>query len=153
MDIIAGRLATIQTEIRQVEQRKLQCEQMLGLFWEHPPALDPEDDTTKDGWPRKTKRRLPSSRGGKPSVQSHAIWLCLKNVGATYQRAMTAIFHEMIHVVLDLVETGKPAETVVRLPEVVEQKIPAYLELIVEELVVETLVRRIPRKKRRAHRS
>ncbi|GJY60168.1 hypothetical protein Tco_0460825 [Tanacetum coccineum] len=69
MDIIAGRLATIQTEIRQVEQRKLQCEQMLGLFWEHPPALDPEDDTTKDGWPRKTKRRLPSSRGGKPSVQ------------------------------------------------------------------------------------
>lgn len=43
MDIIAGRLATIQTEIRQVEQRKLQCEQMLGLFWEHPPALDPED--------------------------------------------------------------------------------------------------------------
>lgn len=43
MDIIAGRLATIQTEILQVEQRKLQCEQMLGLFWEHPPALDPED--------------------------------------------------------------------------------------------------------------
>lgn len=43
MDIIAGRLATIQTEIHQVEQQKLQCEQMLGLFWEHPPALDPED--------------------------------------------------------------------------------------------------------------
>lgn len=42
MDIIAGRLATIQTEIHQVEQQKLQCEQMLGLFWEHPPALDPE---------------------------------------------------------------------------------------------------------------
>ncbi|GJX27024.1 hypothetical protein Tco_0233320 [Tanacetum coccineum] len=85
------------------------------------------EDTTKDGWPRKTKRRLPSSRGGKPSVQSH--------VG------------------LDLVETGEPAETVVRLPEVVEQKIPAYLELIGEELVVATLVRRIPRRKRRAHRS
>ncbi|GKG14742.1 hypothetical protein Tco_0354342, partial [Tanacetum coccineum] len=28
---------------------------------------------------------------------------------------------------------GYPAETVVRLPEVVEQKIPAYLELIGEE--------------------
>lgn len=43
MDIIAERLATIQNEIRQVENQKLQCEQMLGLFWEHPPALDPED--------------------------------------------------------------------------------------------------------------
>nr|GEZ98255.1 hypothetical protein [Tanacetum cinerariifolium] len=35
--------AEFQTEIRQVEQQKLQCKQMLGLFWEHPPALDPED--------------------------------------------------------------------------------------------------------------
>ncbi|GKC01879.1 hypothetical protein Tco_0993489 [Tanacetum coccineum] len=113
MDIIAERLTTIQTKIRQVEHQKLQCQQMLGLFWEHPPALDPEDDTTKDDWPRKTKRRLPSSQGRKPSVQSH--------VG------------------LDLVEMGKPAETVVRLPEVVEQKIYAYLELIGEELVVATL--------------
>lgn len=43
MDIIAERLATIQNEIRQVENQKLQCERMLGLFWEHPPALDPED--------------------------------------------------------------------------------------------------------------
>lgn len=43
MDIIAERLATIQNQIRQVENQKLQCEQMLGLFWEHPPALDPED--------------------------------------------------------------------------------------------------------------
>ncbi|GJZ20836.1 retrovirus-related pol polyprotein from transposon TNT 1-94 [Tanacetum coccineum] len=43
------------------------------------------------------------------------------------------------HVGLDLVETGEPAETVVRLLEVVEQKIPAYLELIGEELVVVTL--------------
>jgi hypothetical protein len=43
MDIIAERLATIQNEIRRVENQKLQCELMLGLFWEHPPALDPED--------------------------------------------------------------------------------------------------------------
>nr|GEU77349.1 hypothetical protein [Tanacetum cinerariifolium] len=43
------------------------------------------------------------------------------------------------HVGLDLVETGEPAETVVRLPEVVEQKIPGYLKLIEEELVVATL--------------
>lgn len=43
MDIIAERLATIQNEIRQVENQKLQCEQMLGLFWEHLPPLDPED--------------------------------------------------------------------------------------------------------------
>ncbi|KAK1411295.1 hypothetical protein QVD17_37842 [Tagetes erecta] len=39
---ITGRLATIQQEIGQVENEKLQQEQMLGLFWEHPPALDPE---------------------------------------------------------------------------------------------------------------
>ncbi|MFS7949461.1 hypothetical protein Hanom_Chr06g00571821 [Helianthus anomalus] len=39
---ITGRLATIQREISQVENEKLQQEQMLGLFWEHPPALDPE---------------------------------------------------------------------------------------------------------------
>lgn len=25
-----------------MENEKLQQEQMLGLFWEHPPALDPE---------------------------------------------------------------------------------------------------------------
>ena len=44
MDIPAAeRLATIQNEIRQVENQKLQCERMLGLFWEHPPPLDPED--------------------------------------------------------------------------------------------------------------
>ncbi|XP_051149678.1 uncharacterized protein LOC127264278 [Andrographis paniculata] len=43
MDIIAERLATIRNEIRQVENQKLQCERMLGLFWEHPPPLDPED--------------------------------------------------------------------------------------------------------------
>nr|GFA81494.1 hypothetical protein [Tanacetum cinerariifolium] len=46
---------------------------------------------------------------------------------------------------LDLVETGEPAETVVRLPEVVEQKIPAHLELIGEELVVATLVSSVVR--------
>ena len=38
---IAGRLATIQQEIGQVENDKLQQEQMLGLFWEHMPAIDP----------------------------------------------------------------------------------------------------------------
>ncbi|XP_021843362.1 uncharacterized protein [Spinacia oleracea] len=43
MDIIADRLATIQNEIRQAENQKIQYEQMLGLFWEHPPALDIED--------------------------------------------------------------------------------------------------------------
>lgn len=37
---ITGRLATIQQEIQQVENNKLHCEQRLGLFWEHPPALD-----------------------------------------------------------------------------------------------------------------
>lgn len=39
---IAGRLERIQQEIQTVENDKLQREQMLGLFWEHPPALDPE---------------------------------------------------------------------------------------------------------------
>ncbi|GFP82903.1 hypothetical protein PHJA_000433400 [Phtheirospermum japonicum] len=39
---IAGRLFSIQQEIQTVENEKLQQEQMLGLFWEHPPALDPE---------------------------------------------------------------------------------------------------------------
>jgi hypothetical protein len=38
----AGRFAEIQQEIQTVENEKLQHEQMLGLFWEHPPALDPE---------------------------------------------------------------------------------------------------------------
>ncbi|MCL7028099.1 hypothetical protein MKW94_023298 [Papaver nudicaule] len=39
---IANRLARNEQEISQVEEEKLQREQMLGLFWEHPPALDPE---------------------------------------------------------------------------------------------------------------
>lgn len=39
---IAGRLAEIQQEIQTVENEKFQHEQRLGLFWEHPPALDPE---------------------------------------------------------------------------------------------------------------
>ena len=39
---ITGRLATIQQEIGRTENEKLQQEQRLGLFWEHPPALDPE---------------------------------------------------------------------------------------------------------------
>lgn len=37
-----GRLALISQEISQVEEEKLEWEQMLGLLWEHPPALDPE---------------------------------------------------------------------------------------------------------------
>lgn len=41
MDLV-GRLAEIQQEIQTVENEKLQLEQRLGLFWEHPPALDPE---------------------------------------------------------------------------------------------------------------
>ncbi|KAJ0771363.1 hypothetical protein HanPI659440_Chr07g0268301 [Helianthus annuus] len=39
---ITGRLAAIQHEIARAENEKFQQEQMLGLFWEHPPALDPE---------------------------------------------------------------------------------------------------------------
>ncbi|MFS8030520.1 hypothetical protein Hanom_Chr17g01535031 [Helianthus anomalus] len=39
MDII-GRLATIQQQIGHVENEKLQQEQMLSLFLEHPPALN-----------------------------------------------------------------------------------------------------------------
>lgn len=38
---IANRLESIEQEIRQVENEKLQCEQRLGLFWEHLPPLDP----------------------------------------------------------------------------------------------------------------
>lgn len=38
---IARRLERIEQEIRQVEDEKLQREQMLGAFWEHLPALDP----------------------------------------------------------------------------------------------------------------
>ncbi|GMI92848.1 hypothetical protein HRI_002954100 [Hibiscus trionum] len=33
----------IEQAIINVENQKLECEQMLGLFWEHPHALDPED--------------------------------------------------------------------------------------------------------------
>lgn len=39
---IANRLARNEQEISQVEEEKLEWEQWLGLFWEHPPALDPE---------------------------------------------------------------------------------------------------------------
>jgi pheromone shutdown protein TraB len=38
---IAGRLERIEQEIRQAENEKLQREQMLSLFWEHMPAIDP----------------------------------------------------------------------------------------------------------------
>lgn len=37
---IVGRLSIIQQEIQAVETEKLQCEERLALFWEHPPALD-----------------------------------------------------------------------------------------------------------------
>lgn len=36
------RLALISQEISQVEEEKLEWEQRLGLFWEHPPALNPQ---------------------------------------------------------------------------------------------------------------
>lgn len=39
---IANRLARNEQEISQVEEDKLEWEQLLGLYWEHPPALDPE---------------------------------------------------------------------------------------------------------------
>lgn len=38
---IAIRLERIEQEIRQVENEKLQREQMPGAFWEHMPAIDP----------------------------------------------------------------------------------------------------------------
>ncbi|XP_057249718.1 uncharacterized protein LOC130590940 [Beta vulgaris subsp. vulgaris] len=48
MDIpTSERLATIQQEIRWVETRKLQYEEMLGLFWEHLPAIDPEESNIR----------------------------------------------------------------------------------------------------------
>jgi hypothetical protein len=40
MDITI-RLERIEQEIRQVENEKLQREQMLGALWEHMPAIDP----------------------------------------------------------------------------------------------------------------
>lgn len=40
MDITI-RLERIEQEIRQVENEKLQREQMLAAFWEHMPAIDP----------------------------------------------------------------------------------------------------------------
>lgn len=39
---IYNRLAILPQEIQAAENEKLQCEQMLGLFWEHPPALHPD---------------------------------------------------------------------------------------------------------------
>lgn len=41
MDLFT-RLERIPQEISQVEEEKLEWEQRLGLFWEHPPALEPE---------------------------------------------------------------------------------------------------------------
>ena len=39
---IAQKLSAIQQEIQTVKTEKLQREQMLGLLWEHPLAIDPE---------------------------------------------------------------------------------------------------------------
>lgn len=39
---IYNRLVILPQEIQAAENEKLHWEQMLGLFWEHPPALDPE---------------------------------------------------------------------------------------------------------------
>ncbi|CAN1176581.1 hypothetical protein LINPERPRIM_LOCUS3963 [Linum perenne] len=38
----ALRLSLIPQEISQAEEEKLECEQLLGLFWEHSPAINPE---------------------------------------------------------------------------------------------------------------
>ncbi|CAI0390991.1 unnamed protein product [Linum tenue] len=38
----ALRLSLIPQEISQAEEEKLECEQLLGLFWEHLPAINPE---------------------------------------------------------------------------------------------------------------
>jgi len=38
----ALRLSLIPQEISQAEEEKLECEQLLGLIWEHPPAINPE---------------------------------------------------------------------------------------------------------------
>ena len=42
MSVAFTRLERIPQEISQVEEEKLEWEQRLGLFWEHPPLLDPE---------------------------------------------------------------------------------------------------------------
>ncbi|GKE42362.1 hypothetical protein Tco_1469646, partial [Tanacetum coccineum] len=115
MDIIAGRLVTIQTEIRQVEQQKLQCEQKKALLKEEkdliirPATLDYVDDIVV-----KSKTRVNHIEVPPISLREASK---IKEHGAM----------------------GEPVETVVRFPEVVEQKIPAYLKLIGEELVVATL--------------
>lgn len=38
---LTHRLSSIEQEIQQVENRKLDLEQRLALFWEHMPPLDP----------------------------------------------------------------------------------------------------------------
>ena len=30
-------------------------------------------------------------------LQGHAVWAMVKNVGATYQRAMVTLFHDIMH--------------------------------------------------------
>ncbi|WOG81018.1 hypothetical protein DCAR_0100169 [Daucus carota subsp. sativus] len=39
---VIERLSLLSNLIAQVDETKLYWEQRLGLFWEHPPALDPE---------------------------------------------------------------------------------------------------------------
>ncbi|EEF27117.1 conserved hypothetical protein [Ricinus communis] len=39
---IAGRLTQINQEILRIDNEKQEREQMLGLLWEHPPALNTE---------------------------------------------------------------------------------------------------------------
>ncbi|CAN1142436.1 hypothetical protein LINPERPRIM_LOCUS26025 [Linum perenne] len=38
----ALRLSLIPQEISQAEEEKLECEQLLGLFWEHSPTINLE---------------------------------------------------------------------------------------------------------------
>ena len=58
-------------------------------------------DITRSRWPRKTERK----RRLSPTFCYKVMPFGLKNAGATYQRAMTALFHDMIHKEVHLPET------------------------------------------------
>ena len=63
MDIpTSERLATIQNEIRLVEAEKLECEQRLALFWEHPPPIDPALVAAAMLWIKRRNRDLEDSK-------------------------------------------------------------------------------------------